>query len=122
MSKEVPTSTKRFESKWIVLIVGLLLVAVFATVLTYPKKYKVGMSWDEVVTLAKPERLELYGTGLETEGLSSKRLETEIVFTTYDPRAGLYIELNNQTNVIRVQRWKYFGVNFAELLNKFKKQ
>lgn len=112
------STSKHFETKWVVLIIIMFLMAAFAIVLTYPSKYQVGMSWDEVVALATPEQLQLYGTAIETEGLSPERLEKEVVYSAYDSRAGLYIELNNQKKVIRVKRWKYFGINFAELSKK----
>jgi len=108
-------NTKKFCVLLVVVLSGVLLGA-----LIYPKKYKKGMSWDQVVAIANPEKLKLYGTGLETEGLSAQRLEQEVVYTIYDSNAGLYVELNYYKRVIRVQRWKYFGVDFAKLINKIR--
>jgi len=112
---------KRFETKWIALIIGLLLIAIFATVLTYPKKYKVGMSWEEVVTLAKPETLKLNSSGLETNGIPKEQLEKEVAYSAYDTRAGILIDFNYRKKVIGVQRWKYFGIDFPLLIYRLKR-
>jgi hypothetical protein len=109
---------KIFNIKWALIILALVLAAVFADVLTHPKKYKIGMSWDEVEALAKPQKLELSAAGLETEGIPKDILQKEVAFSTYDSRAGLFIEFNYEKTILRVQRWKYFGIDFANLAKK----
>jgi hypothetical protein len=110
---------KRFETKW-ALLIGLLLIGAFVATLAYPSKYTIGMSLDEAVTLAKPAQLKLYGTGLDADGHSKEQMEKEVFYTAYDSHAGVFLELNNEKRIIGVRKWKYFGINFAELIRKFK--
>jgi hypothetical protein len=109
---------KRFETKWVV-IIGLLLIGAFVATLAYPSKYKVGMSWDDAIALAKPDHLELYATNLETSGHSKEQLEKDVIYIAYDSHAGVVFDLNDQKRIIRVHKLKYFGINFTELIRKF---
>jgi hypothetical protein len=108
-----------FKSKRVAIIAFLLMGALAAT-LAYPSKYKVGMSWDQAVALAKPGNLELYDTGLDTEKLSKDQLKQTVIYTAYDSQAGVFLDLNDQKTIVRVHKLKYFGINFAELIRKFK--
>ena len=111
---------RRFQTKWVI-IIGLLLLGALVATLAYPSKYKIGMSWNEAVALAKPSQLELYGTGLDPVGLSKEQMEKEVFFTAYDSHAGVFLDLNDQKTIIAVHKCKYLGINFAELIRKFKK-
>src|SRR5689334_2245984 len=99
---------RRFGTKWII-IIGLLLLGALVATLAYPSKYKVGMTWNQVVALAKPGYLDLYGTGLDPDGLSKEQLEKEVFYTAYDSQAGVFLDLNHQKAIVRVHKCKYFG-------------
>ena len=120
MPRASTSTMKRSGPKWMLIILTLVLAAAFVDALTHPKIYKVGMSWDEVVALAKPQKLELTEAGLETAGIPNDELQKEVLYTAYDSHAGLLIELNYQKKILRVQRWKYFGIDFVNLATKLK--
>ena len=102
------------------LLIALLLTAAFIGMVVYPTTYKLGMSWDEACALAKPEELKLQSTSLETEGVPKNVLEKQIAYWAYDSHRGVLVELNYQKTIIKVQRWKYCGIDFAALFNKWR--
>lgn len=83
-----------------------------------PRKYRVGMSLEEVLQIADSQKLELHESSLELEGVSETILNAQVASWLYDKNCGLLVEFNHKKIVLNVQKWKYLGIDFASLFHR----
>ncbi len=58
--------------------------------------------------------------GVDLEGLPEKEIGSTAVAGIYDSDCGLYLEVNTSNRLLKVQRWKWIGIDFLTLIGRLK--
>ena len=96
---------------------GFALVAatLFCVWLT-PRKYKIGMTFDEVQQSAEIV-FDKITVGREYIGTpTTSEMEHDAAYEVVDEESGVVLRFNHRDRLVEIQRFKWAGGNFARLL------
>jgi hypothetical protein len=99
-------------------IASLVLAAVLFLEWLQPQAYSAGMVLPSALLSRAGIHVEQYGVDLA--GLSEKEIGSTAVAGIYDRDCGLYLEVNTSNRILKVQRWKWIGIDFLTLIGRLK--